>query len=543
MAALMKLRRLLSNKDGTLVEILIENGCVPILIDFLSAKNSDVRFNAACIISYISSGTPEQMEFIVQAKVLPALKELLISTNHDICNQVLLALGNIILAGFHDECFQLGIIEEIIKIDCPTSDLAFTLTTIAIWIFRNIIEYVEIDAGVVNTISTIAGLLGVESEDPLQHNEISMAILCAIGTFFSRGENACRCLLEKHMGILEVLTKLLKADTTDLLQILMPLVENLCYNYGFNILPESATEFLRSILPVIKNENIDVVILALRSLSAFTESQIKNLSMPRWINERYANLLNYHDNAKLSEAIFYGFGTIFNICYPKMKDIVAKNTVKKMDLFLTHCDHAIQEKALCFLSKAADDKQKICYIVSAELLPHIIKILDCQNYVLQTKAADLIKKIAGGTNDETKAVVAAHAIAPLIYLLNSECLDVQVASLGALANITGCTPTERDNCVKLNIVDSLINLWSKQKSPTLLQHFAWILDNIFRDPLPPADVIRKLLPSLLKLIEGFVTPNPDLLNVLVDSLSALVNITRKISEANEYIIDKGVSFW
>ncbi|KAF0412022.1 importin subunit alpha-1 [Gigaspora margarita] len=94
--SLSKFRKLLSGESIISIQEIIDNYAIPIFVQFLLSKNVDLRYEAAWILSNISTGSTEQIQAIINAGVLPIFTELLNkTTDMRLQNHILWALGNI----------------------------------------------------------------------------------------------------------------------------------------------------------------------------------------------------------------------------------------------------------------------------------------------------------------------------------------------------------------------------------------------------------------------------------------------------------------
>lgn len=82
---------------------------------------------------------------------------------------------------------------------------------------------------------------------------------------------------------------------------------------------------------------------------------------------------------------------------------------------------------------------------------------------LQFEGAWALTNIAGGTSDQTLAVVEAGAIPKLVNLLRSALNYVADESVWALGNIAGDGAITRDEVLKHNTVEVLLEILTKKQ--------------------------------------------------------------------------------
>lgn len=153
---------------------------------------------------------------------------------------------------------------------------------------------------------------------------------------------------------------------------------------------------------------------------------------------------------------------------------------------------------------SSDKNPPIDQIIQANMLPILVDCLTKDDQPsLQFEAAWALTNIASGSSLQTQSVVSAGAIEHFLRLLKSPHQNVCEQAVWALGNIIGDGPQCRDLVISLGVVEPLLHFINPDIPVSFLRNVTWVIVNLCRnkDPPPPEDTIRQLLPALALLIQ------------------------------------------
>ncbi|UYV77513.1 KPNA4 [Cordylochernes scorpioides] len=195
---------------------------------------------------------------------------------------------------------------------------------------------------------------------------------------------------------------------------------------------------------------------------------------------------------------------------------------------------------------SSDQNPPIDNLINSGILPILVHCLkQAEIPALQFEAAWALTNIASGTSVQTQAVVSSGAVPLFLELLLSPHQNVCEQAVWALGNIIGseeidvCTgdgPVLRDYVIQLGVVQPLLSFIKPDIPLNFLRNVTWVIVNLCRnkDPPPPTDTIREILPALCLLINHVDT------SILVDTVWALSYLTDGGNEQIQLVIDSGV---
>jgi len=204
----------------------------------------------------------------------------------------------------------------------------------------------------------------------------------------------------------------------------------------------------------------------------------------------------------------------------------------------TSSDPIVQLNAVQLARKllSSDKNPPIDQIIEAGMLPILVECLKKDDHpTLQFEAAWALTNIASGSTVQTQSVVLAGSVEHFLRLLHSPHQNVCEQAVWALGNIIGDGPHCRDLVIKLGVVQPLLQFITPDIPMSFLRNVTWVIVNLCRskDPPPPEETIRQLLPALAFLIQHSDT------NILVDTVWAISYLTDAGNNIIQMIIDAG----
>ncbi|KAG8042570.1 hypothetical protein G9C98_005204 [Cotesia typhae] len=191
LAAVQSARKLLSSDRNPPIDPLIESGILPILVRCLEQHdNPSLQFEAAWALTNIASGTSAQTQAVMQAGAVPLFLQLLRSSQQNVCEQAVWALGNIIGDGPipRDYVIKLGVVQPLLTFIKP--EIPITFLRNVTWVIVNLCRNKDPPPPVL-TIQEILPALNAL----ILHTDVNTAALRAVGNIVTGTDEQTQTVL------------------------------------------------------------------------------------------------------------------------------------------------------------------------------------------------------------------------------------------------------------------------------------------------------------------------------------------------------------
>jgi HEAT repeat protein len=362
---------ILSIENNPPIQQVIDTDVVPILVNFLQNKqNPSLQYEAACVLTSITSGTSDQTRVVIDNGAIPIFIHLLKSTNEDVCQESVWALGNI--AGdsveFRDIVLQNGALDVLLQVSQQSFNKSTKLSMI---------------------------------------RQITWTI-----------SNLCRDKpnFELVRPALPLLAKLLFSKDTDV-------VADACWALSYlsdgtkeQISTVLATGIASRLIELLGNEDASVQAPALRTVGNIVTGDIEQIQVIIDLNALPA-LLNLLENPfkNIHKEACFIISNITAGTQDQIQAVIDANIVPKLIDLLNSSELDIQKLSVCTISNIAEHGliQQVLTLLQMGIIPPLISLLHAQDNELIKVVLDSLQNIlrfTSGSSDIAAKQQVKHII-------------------------------------------------------------------------------------------------------------------------------------
>ncbi|CAF1573806.1 unnamed protein product [Rotaria magnacalcarata] len=350
-------RKVLSIERNPPIDELINLNLLPILVQCLSYDQyPELQFEAAWALTNIASGNSQQTQAVVNANALPYLLRLLKSTDSNVCEQAVWAIGNLIGDGsrLRDYAIELGVIPPIVEF--LQKEIPITFLRNVTWVFVNLCRH----------------------KDPPLSLNAAAEILPAL----------------KYLLVYSDITILV--DCTWALAYLLD-----CGNSMIQLVVESGV--LPEIVQLLSHNEIKIITAALRAIGNVvtgTDEQTQYIINLGALN--FFSKLLQHQKHKLNKEAAWLLSNITAGNQQQVQAVIDAQLIPDVIHHLQHGEIQTQKEAAWCISNLTmnGSVQQIQYIVNLHVIPPLCNLLQQQDVQLLQVCLDALHNILKQTPEQ-----------------------------------------------------------------------------------------------------------------------------------------------
>ncbi|XP_051888620.1 importin subunit alpha-3-like [Pristis pectinata] len=354
-------RELISSEYAPPIGDLITSGIFPILMHCLEQdQNHPLQLEAVWALANIAYGSSEHTEAVIKSNAVPLLLNLISSPHQDVCEQALLALGNIIADGpkYRDYVINLGVIKPIISfVNCS---IPLTLLHTITWVIVNLCR----------------------QKDPPLSKEAVQEILPAL------------CVLIHHTDVHTLIDTILALSyitdaEDDQIQIVI----------DSGIVPH--------LVPLFGRQEVNIQTVSLRAVGNIvtgTDEQAQIVLNCGALS--YFPALLTHSNAKLCKDAVWFLSNVTAGNQQQEQAVINANLVPLVVKLMDNGDYATQKETAWVIANLANGgrKEQVDYLVEQNVIIPFCKLLTLMDPQIIIVVLDGLSNIINTANDKTELI-------------------------------------------------------------------------------------------------------------------------------------------
>lgn len=354
-------RELISSEYAPSIGDLITSGILPLLMHCSEQdQNHPLQLEAVWALANIAYGSSEHTEALIKLNAVPLLLNLLSSPHQDVCEQALLALGNIIADGpkYRDYVISLGVIKPL---------LAFVSCSVPL--------------GLLHTITWVIVNLCRQKDPPLP-KEIVQEILPAL------------CVLIQHNDVHTLIDSVLALSyitdaEDDQIQIVI----------DSGIVPH--------LVPLFGHQEVNIQTATLRAVGNIvtgTDEQAQVVLNCGALT--YFSALLTNSNARLSKDAVWFLSNVTAGNQQQEQAVISANLIPLVINLMENGDFATQKETAWVIANLANSgrKEQIDYLIEQNAIIPFCKLLTLMDPQIVIVVLDGLSNIISTANDKTELI-------------------------------------------------------------------------------------------------------------------------------------------